>query len=393
MAPDVTGDLLFTGLAQAVRDGENTAGVQIEGAYALNASHILRAGLLASTGRQTSDIASTVLPVDSSGRQTSTTPQTLTASSTDTSRLFSAFAEDEWKLTRQLTLNGGLRFDHIQGAADGDRISPRLNLVWAGDGGTSVHAGYARYFTPPQDNDGAGRTLRLVGTTGAPPGPGNAALRAEADDDYDLGVQHKTPHLTVGADAWWRRAIDLLGEAAIGQTLLQRTFNYDRGRLHGVELTMNYAAGPMTAWSNLAVARAEGCGLASAQYGFTPAEQAYAAGHCLATSNDQRLTASGGLSYQMGGLHLSGDVLYGSGTPRTAPGGVPDGARMPASTVVNLSVLYRVTGLGGKPVDLKLDLVNAFDARYQLTDGTVFGGGVPLWGPRRGIFIGAEQTF
>lgn len=113
----------------------------------------------------------------------------------------------------------------------------------------------------------------------------------------------------------------------------------------------------------------------------------------MRTSNDQSVTASGGMSYQIGGLHLSGDLLYGSGTPRTLTGEAPNVARMPAYTVVNLSALYRVAGFGGKPIDLKLDIVNAFDARYQLTDGTTLGGGVPQWGIRRGIFIGAEQSF
>jgi outer membrane cobalamin receptor len=391
--PDVTGSLLFTGLSQAMRDRELTTGVQIEGAYKLTAAHTIRAGIVGSTSRQDSDIVSTVLPVDRSGHQTSTTPLILLSRLADSTRLLSAFAEDEWKLATQLTLNTGLRFDHVQGATRGDKISPRVNLVWAGAGGTTVHAGYARYFLPPQDNDGAGRTLRLAGTTGAPQGADNNALRAETDDYYDLGIQKKVSKLTLGADAYWRRALNLLGEAPIGQSLLQQTFNYRSGRLRGIEMTANYAAGPVTVWSNVALARAEGCGLVSAQYGFTPRDQAYVNGHCIVTSNDQRATVSGGASYQIGGLHLSGDILRGSGMPRTDAGGDPNGARMPAYSEINLSALYRVTGLGGKPVDLKLDLVNAFDARYALTDGTAFGGGAPNWGVRRGIFIGAEQNF
>lgn len=393
LASDVTQSLAATGLGQAVRDRETTAGIQVEGAYTLTSAHKLRAGLLASTSRQDSDVASTVFAVDPAGRPLSATPETLAVSSSDASDLFSAFTEDEWTLTRQLTLNAGLRFDHVRGAVPGDKLSPRLNLVWADAQGTTVHAGYARYFVPPQDNDGAGRTLRLAGTTGAPAGTGDSQLRAETDDYYDLGVQQKLARLTVGLDAYARRATDLLGATPIGQSLLQRSFNYDRGRLHGVELTANYASGPVTAWSNLAFARAQGCGLSSGQYDFTPAEQAFLASHCVATSSDQRVTASGGASYQIGGLHLSGDILFGSGAPRTPAGGEPDGAHMPAYSQVNLSALYRVAGLGGKPVDLKLDIVNAFDARYQLSDGTALGGGVPQWGVRRGIFIGAEQNF
>lgn len=391
--PDSLGDLLFTGLSQSIRDRQTTAGLQVEGSYQLNAKHTLRMGVLASWDRQKGAVSSRVLPVNNLGRQTSNAAISLDLRSTETSTQASVFAQDEWKILDTFTLNGGLRFDHVKGATDGDEISPRLNIVWTPSQGVTVHGGYARYFVPGQDDDNAGRTLVLAGTTGAPPSLVSAPLQAESDDDYDIGLEKKTSHLTVGIDAYWRQAKNLLGQSPIGATPLQRAFNYKSGRVRGVELTATYANGPLTFWSNLAVARAEGREIVSNPFAFTPSELAYAASHYVPTSQDQTYTASGGASYKIGELRLSTDLLYGSGTPRTAVNGLPNGARMPAYVQLNLSALYRVAGLHGKRLDLKMDIINALDRRYALNDGTSMGGGVPQWGPRRGLFIGAEQSF
>ena len=50
---------------------------------------------------------------------------------------------------QQLTLNAGLRFDQLYQYVDANQLSPRLALVYKPFAGTSIHAGYARYFTPP----------------------------------------------------------------------------------------------------------------------------------------------------------------------------------------------------------------------------------------------------
>ncbi|MGZ3306339.1 MAG: TonB-dependent receptor [Asticcacaulis sp.] len=391
LTPDVTGDLLFTGLAQRVRGREATAGLQVEGAYTAGA-HIVRAGLLASWDRQRREVASTVLPVDVNGRQTANVAVTDLDRSTDISTTGSLFIEDEWKIAEPLTVNAGLRFDHVRGIAGGEALSPRLNLVWTAADGMTLHGGYARYFVPPQD-DAAGRTPDLAGTTGAPFSLANGALRPESDDYYDLGIEKKTAHLTLGIDAYWREARDFIGRAPLGQTLLEHTYNYESGRVRGVEFMANYVKGPLTWWANLALSRAEGRRIVSGQYAFTADELAWLDTHFAPTSQDQAVTASGGASYTFGHLHLSGDVLWGSGTPVTSPGGAPNGARVPGWVQANLSALYRINGIGGKRLDLKLDVVNALDERYRLSDATALGAETAQWGPRRGVFIGFEQSF
>lgn len=390
---DPTGDLLFDGISQTARNREISAGLQVEAAYTLSAAHTIRSGLLQTWNRQTSDVSSSVLPLGPNGVQTSDVPLTVLHHASETVNASSIFAEDEWKILETVTLNAGLRFDHVDGPGRGDQLSPRVNLVWTAADGTTVHGGYARYFVPAPDDQSLGATPELAGTSGAPLVLQTDPLRPETDDYLDVGVERKTGHLTLGLDAYARRAKNLIGEAPIGQTLLQRAFNYASGRIHGVELSANYAKGPLVFWSNLAVSKAEGRGMAFSQYAFTPSELAYVGGHYVPLSQSQTYTASGGISYILGRLHLSSDVVYGSGTPRTMAGGPVNGSTMPPYVQANVSALYRIDGLGGKRLDLKLDVTNLFDRRYELSDGTSLGGGVPQWGLRRGVFIGAEQSF
>jgi len=49
------------------------------------------------------------------------------------------------------------------------------------------------------------------------------------------------------------------------------------------------------------------------QYNFDPDELAYIATHWVHLDHDQRLTSSGGVSYDWNGYRIGADYLYGSG--------------------------------------------------------------------------------
>ena len=292
----------------------------------------------------------------------------------------SAFLEDELKATSQLTFNAGVRLDHVSKTGDGVRLSPRVSAVWAGAGGTKAHIGYARYYVPaPQE------TENLFST--------GSAARGETDDYIDAGVEQKLGELTLGIDAYSRSARNLIQERELGASRIVTSYNLGRARLRGIELTSTYSDGPVSLWANFAVAKGTGRKIVSDGGDFTPAQLAYAASRDVPLYLDQRVTASGGASYRLGRLRLSGDILYGSGMRRTAPGGSANQDQLPAYAQVDLAAVYHVTGLGHRPADLRLDVINFLDRRYALRDGTALGGGVPEWGPRRGVFVGIEQSF
>ena len=49
-----------------------------------------------------------------------------------------------------MTINGGLRFDQMAEYVTTNQLSPRLSLTYKPFASTTFHAGYARYFTPPE---------------------------------------------------------------------------------------------------------------------------------------------------------------------------------------------------------------------------------------------------
>ena len=83
------------------------------------------------------------------GVQTSDVPVTIPDNGSQDQWIESLYLQDEWQATAALTINYGLRFDHLAAYTSGSQLSPRLNAVWKATAGTTVHAGYSRYFTPP----------------------------------------------------------------------------------------------------------------------------------------------------------------------------------------------------------------------------------------------------
>ena len=106
---------------------------------------------------------------------------------------YSVYLQDEWKILKNLTLNYGLRADEVNGYRDEKQLSPRINAVWTPFPGTTVHVGYARYFTPPPfELVGAEHGRQVPGHhRGASPTTLDTTPFAERQNYYDVGVQQK----------------------------------------------------------------------------------------------------------------------------------------------------------------------------------------------------------
>ncbi len=395
--PDVIGDLVFNGVASDVYRRSFTNGIQTDAAYRLSDAHTLRAGFTASTENalvSNSSLAILLDPATGLPINGTTDPNNVTSlldQSGKTGFLFGTYIADEWKMTNQLTLNYGLRFDQMMQYTNANQLSPRISLTYTPWVGTMFHAGYARYFTPPQLVLAAPPNLGLVqGTTQQPQVNQADPVLPERSHYFDVGVTQKVmPGLEVGIDGYYKIAKDLLDDGQFGAAYVLTAFNYEKGNNYGVELTAKYTDGHFTAYNNLAVARQIATNVVSNQFLFAQDELSYLATHYVYTDHSQWISGSAGASYKWdNGTRLSMDLLYGSGLRS----GFANTSSLPWYSQVNLGISHEFKWFNDmKPTTLRFDVVNVFDTIYEIRNGTGIGVFAPQFGPRRGFFFGISQ--
>jgi outer membrane receptor protein involved in Fe transport len=403
--PDPTGDLLLNGIASDISRQMYTNGVQGDGSYVINAAHTLRAGFAVSAEQAWVDNTSLV--------QSTAVPFPLESTTDDVNKLgwlAGVYVQDEWKITDQLTMNAGLRFDQMWEFVDANQLSPRVSFTYKPFKDTTFHAGYARYFTPPVLVEAAPADIALFnGTTGAPPSGGTSPVLPERSHYFDAGVDQKIPFgcydaagkdcttLDLSLDAYYKIATDLLDNGNFGQALVLSAFNYAKGINEGVEFSAKYRSGNFQAYGNLAVGQEKATQVVSNQYLFdnvTPladlgglTEFQYIQSHWIYTDHNQFVTGSAGLSYLWNGTTVSTDMIYGSGL-RTGDANI--GVESPYAQF-NLGLSHDFAMPDGKPLTVRFDVVNIFDTIYQIRSGSGIGVFAPQYGPRRGYFIGIKK--
>jgi outer membrane receptor protein involved in Fe transport len=403
------GDIIFNGFADAAKLSGLATGVQADASQQLGSSHTLRFGVFFQNEHTKSNVVSTVLPVDCSISadpdcepvQTSDVPFIIIDKNSKTGQLYGAYLQDEWKLTRTLTLNYGARFDVVHAFTHESQLSPRANLVWQASPLTTFHVGYARTFTPPPQELISLRDVALFNFTTKESEIQLAdPVKAEREHYVDAGVEQRfNGGLKLALDAYYKRKKNLLDEGQFGSAVVLSPFNYAKGYAWGVELSGNYTHGPLDLYANVARGQEKGKDIISAQYFFAPDELAYIHDHYIYTDHSQKWTASGGGSYTikdgLGTLVPTMDFIYASGLRTDDPNGiVPNGGEQPHYWVFNAGISQNFTGPGAlKGVTIRADVLNLFDKKYQIRSGEGVGVGAPQWGQRRGFFIGVSKRF
>jgi outer membrane receptor protein involved in Fe transport len=424
--PDPVGDLLINGIASNISRTSLTNGLQGDGSYQVNPSHTVRAGFSVSSEQAFVGNTSLVEPCMVCDGSDNGNPVSITDNVSKTAMLMGVYVQDEWKLTNQFTINAGLRFDQMEQFVSANQFSPRLSFTYKPFENTTFHAGYARYFTPPELVEAAPANISLFNnTTGAASGQSDPVL-PERSHYFDAGVDQKfkfgcasdgknCSSLDLGVDAYYKIATDLIDNGLFGQALVLSAFNYANGYNEGIEFHAKYNSGNFQAYGNVAVAQQRASDPVSNQYlfGNTPladlgglTELQYLQTHFIYTDHNQFVTASAGAVYQFCGriataaeafgdngfsscgIKLSADMIYGSGL-RDGDANI---GTVPAYTQVNVGIKREfLLPNDPKPMTVRFDVVNLFDTVYEIRDGSGIGVFAPQFGPRRGFFLGLSK--
>jgi outer membrane receptor protein involved in Fe transport len=382
--PDNVGDLIFNGVASRVDRDILSNGVEFDSSYKLNDQHTLRAGFIFTEQHATIDTATLVFPVDAIGNQASDVPRRIVDNHDKYGYFYGFYLQDEWKPFEQLTINFGGRLDFVNAFKDENQLSPRINVVYKPWDSTTLHAGYARYFTPPPlEAVEEGTIAKFTGTTNASAITKDSPVTAERAHYFDAGLTQKIMEgWNVGLDGFYKSSHSTLDEGQFGQALILSSFNYKRGEIYGGELTTNYDHGPFSAYGNLAYEWARGTHWSSAQFLFDPAEYAFVKNHWIFLDHDQRFTGSVGASYTWNDWKITSDFIYGNGLRHA----FVNSRKLPAYETINASLQRRIKITEKTSVVVRFDVVNLLDKIYELRDGSGIGVGAPQFGQRRGFY-------
>jgi outer membrane receptor protein involved in Fe transport len=407
--PDPVGDLYFNGVASNEKRTLYSGGLQADASYQLGDKHTIRGGAMLLDTSVTENSTTTVFNLDPSGNPTGSAHPI-----SDNPTLHGLFAgvylQDEWKIIPQLTFNYGARFDVFDSSFDYEsQVSPRANLIYQPTDSTTLHAGYARYFTPPPvENVSSSTVNQFSGTSNASSiTNGITGVKAERADYFDAGITQKlAPGLQVGLDGYYKYAKNQLDDGLFGQTLILSAFNYSRGKIYGVEFSSSYTTGGFSTYANVAYSVAQGENWSSSQFLFDPTALAYVKNHWIYLDHDQRVTGSFGTSYLFNeskntSTRVYVDALYGTGLrtdggtiPGSSPAApIPNGGSVPAYYSVNIGAAQTFKIHNKQVLTARLDVVNVTDNIYQLRSGTGVGVNATQYGERLGFFGSLSYAF
>ncbi len=395
--PDLVGDLIYNGVASDTLRSNSANGVQVDASYKLNTVHTLRTGFAYT--RQVTQSNNSVAVFNSTDptcvTPACTTPTTIADNSGKTGTLSSIYLQDEYQISKPLTLNYGLRFDHVSAFTDEHQWSPRLNLAYKLSDETALHAGYSRYFTPPPQELASQSSINLyANTSNAPEIPVSDNVKAERTNYYDLGVNQKIgSNLTLTADAYYKDITNLIDEGQFGQALILSPFNYAQGYAKGLELSAIYNASRWGSFLNFAAQKAQGKNIISGQSLFGAAELSYIANNYVYLDHNQTYTLSGGVHYKFADSQISTDFVSGSGLRRTPVGGAPNSGTVPSYVTVNAALTHEWKEASTGNIEGRLAVINLFDKSYLLRDGSGIGVGAPQYGARRTLYAGLSKSF
>jgi outer membrane receptor protein involved in Fe transport len=392
--PDPVGDLIYQGAASDVFHSDLANTLEADFTYHLNEHHTIRTGFYVGEYGVELDDNTMTFPGDPSAVVCSPTSCTIPQISdvpvrvfdnfNEINWLFGVYAQDQWQVTRRLSLNYGLRWDQVLGFTNANQLSPRINALFQFDPETALHAGFARYFQTPSFETIEPKSIAaFANTVQASVVPVSGIIQPERDSFFDVGVVRRLgAHLNLEEDAYLDLARNLIDLGQFSNIPIFAPFNYLNGRVYGADTSLTYNAGGVMMTANFTYSIAQGQQVESGQFNWTPAELQYIAGHYIYLDHEQLYTASGTVAYRWHKYLFSMDGLFGNGLY----GGFANTEKMPMNWQINLAVARTITVPEIGDVESRIMIINVFDRTNLLRNGTGIGVFEPAYGPRFALY-------
>jgi outer membrane receptor protein involved in Fe transport len=382
--PDPSSDLIYQGVASRVFNSDLSNSLQGDLAYQPLVSHSLRFGFYIGEYGVETDDSSLVFPVNAQGQQLQNTPISVGSNLNRIVVVGGVYAEDTWHINDKLGVNFGARWDILNGFSNGDQVSPTINLFYQWRPGTTLHAGFARYFQVPNFQAiSPNMFAEFKGTSGAVGVDGNPFPVPERDYYWDAGfVLRLNPELKLEQDNYFRLDRNYLDEGQFGFVPIESPLNYSRGYGWGTENSISYNGENLSVRLNFTVAREEDIGVDTGQFNFDPDELAYMDSHYFVLDHTALFTVSGGIAYRWRDWLFAVDTLFNTGLRA----GFANTESLPNVWQVNLSTARQITLPWLGHITNRVMLLNIFDRTNLIRPASGIGVFQSAYGPRITVY-------
>ena len=276
-------------------------------------------------------------------------------------QLESAFLEDQFKATKWLTLNGGLRLTHFSGGLRETAADPRIGAaIQAPRLGWVLRGFYGRYYQQPPLLTVSGP---LLGTA-ASQGFAFLPLRGERDVEHEVGLTIPMHGWSLDVDHFHTSATNYFDHDVLGNSNIFFPVTLAAARIHGWEASARSPQLARRLQVHLAYSHQHVQGRGAVTGGLT--DFSPPAGGYYFLDHDQRDTLSTGAQASLPGRSWADvEVGYGSGFLN---GDGP--AHLPTHTMVDLSLGKSF----GETWSVRLTGLNLGNSRYLLDNSNTFGG-------------------